>query len=499
MNHARASRWGITLLRMAIGWHFLYEGLSKWASPDWSAASYLTHAQGPFAGFYHWLGSSESLLGLVDAANVYGLIAIGLALFFGVCIRAASAFGIVLLTLYYFAYPPFGATAMNTTEGSLFIVNRIFLEAVALLVVLLVKERGFGLYAIRFGAQPKEELEVEGMSRRASFVNLLAVPTLGVLGWGAQQQKKKYDVDAMSGATIKVDALDITELEGELPKGKIGPHEIGRLVLGGNMIGGWMHARDLLYVSTLSKAYNTEEKVFETLQLAEQAGINAINIGFPSNAIMKKYKDVTGSEIKVISQVAPTKDGDYLLHIDQAIDLGADILQVQGNWCDWLVRDGKMDGIAKMLEHIRRQNYVAGLGAHTVDSLIACREEGVIPDYYMKTMHHDNYWSAHPRENRKPFEVDGKNSPDHDQFHNNCFCPFPEKTIEFVKNAEVPVMGYKVLAAGAIGPENGFKWAFMNGADFICVGMFDFQVVKNVNTAIKTLRSVKDRQRSWYA
>jgi hypothetical protein len=214
---------------------------------------------------------------------------------------------------------------------------------------------------------------------------------------------------------------------------------------------------------------------------------------------MKKYKDITGSEIKVISQVAPTKDGDYLLHIDQAIDLGADILQVQGNWCDWLVRDGKMDGIAKMLEHIRSQNYVAGLGAHTVDSLIACQEAGIIPDYYMKTMHHDDYWSAHPRENRKPFEVDGKNSPDHDQFHNNCFCPFPERSIEFVKNAEVPVMGYKVLAAGAIRPENGFKWAFMNGADFICVGMFDFQVVKNVNTAIKTLRSVKDRQRSWFA
>jgi hypothetical protein len=60
-------------------------------------------------------------------------------------------------------------------------------------------------------------------------------------------------------------------------------------------------------------------------------------------------------------------------------------------------------------------------------------------------------------------------------------------------------MGYKVLAAGAIRPENGFKWAFINGADFICVGMFDFQVVKNVNTAIKTLRSVKGRQRSWYA
>ena len=62
----------------------------------------------------------------------------------------------------------------------------------------------------------------------------------------------------------------------------------------------------------------------------------------------------------------------------------------------------------EMIEHIRSQGYTAGLGAHTIDSLMYCEENGIIPDYYMKTMHHDNYWSAHPRENRVPFEVDGK-------------------------------------------------------------------------------------------
>jgi len=37
-----------------------------------------------------------------------------------------------------------------------------------------------------------------------------------------------------------------------------------------------------------------------------------------------------------------------------------------------------------------------------------------------------------------------------------------------------------------------------NGADFICVGMFDFQVVNNVNTAIEVLANLKDRERAWY-
>ncbi len=59
-------------------------------------------------------------------------------------------------------------------------------------------------------------------------------------------------------------------------------------------------------------------------------------------------------------------------------------------------------------------------------------------------------------------------------------------------------MGFKVLAAGAITPEDGFKWAFENGADFICVGMFDFQIVNDVNVCINLLENLENRQRKWY-
>ena len=147
------------------------------------------------------------------------------------------------------------------------------------------------------------------------------------------------------------------------------------------------------------------------------------------------------------------------------------------------------------MHRIRSQGYTAGLGSHTVDSLIACEEEGIIPDYYMKTMHHDSYWSAHPRENRVPFEVDTEKHLDHNKFHDNIFCLFPDRTVEFVNRAKVPVMGFKVLAAGALKPEDGFRWAFENGADFICVGMFDFQVVDDVNIAIDILNSQPEYNR----
>ncbi len=91
----------ITTIRVAIGWHFLYEGLSKIFIDDWTSKSYLDNAYGFLSGFYHWLSGSESMLNVVDFLNVYGLILIGLALFLGVFVRAASSAGAVLLILYY--------------------------------------------------------------------------------------------------------------------------------------------------------------------------------------------------------------------------------------------------------------------------------------------------------------------------------------------------------------------------------------------------------------
>lgn len=504
----------ITVLRVAIGWHFLYEGLTKILQENWTSSGFLLNTSGFLSGFYHWLASSPFLLQTTDLLNIYGLLIIGFALFIGLFCRIASLSGALLLALYYFAYPPFGNPLMNSADGHLFIVDKLFIEASVLVFLFFYWEKGYSIdsLVLFFRRRTKSPIaEPEGsLSRREALKNIATLPVLGAMGWGAVHNFNTYGVDVMSGATIQVKQIALNELKGELPKGKIGKHEISRLIAGGNLIGGWAHSRDLIYVSSLFKAYNTEQKVYETLRLAEQAGINTINIGFASNPLLAKYKKMTGSKIKVISQVAPHLDNKtlskigphtdkklYFEFIDQAIDFGVDIIQVQGNWCDWLVRDNKLEVIEEMIGYIRKQGFTAGLAAHSVESLIACADQGIIPDYYMKTMHHDQYWSAHPRENRFPFEVDGKEYLDHNRFHNNMFCLFPERTVEFISKATVPVMGFKVLAAGAIAPKDGFKWAYDNGADFICVGMFDFQVVDNVNIAIDSLKTT-NRTRRWY-
>ncbi len=124
-------------LRLAVGWHFFYEGLAKLLTPTWTAATYLLLSRGIFSDFFHWLASSPSLIRTVDRLNIWGLILIGLTLILGCFSRFASASGIVLLALYYLAYPPLIQTDYRIPlEGQYLLVNKNVVELLALVIFL---------------------------------------------------------------------------------------------------------------------------------------------------------------------------------------------------------------------------------------------------------------------------------------------------------------------------------------------------------------------------
>jgi hypothetical protein len=63
-----------------------------------------------------------------------------------------------------------------------------------------------------------------------------------------------------------------------------------------------------------------------------------------------------------------------------------------------------------------------------------------------------------------------------------------------------PWIAFKVMAAGAIHPKDAFRYAYESGADFVCAGMYDFQMVEDVNIAVAALGSgLPQRQRQWMA
>jgi thiosulfate dehydrogenase [quinone] large subunit len=126
----------IAVLRVLVGWHFLYEGLAKLTNPGWSASGYLLQSRGPLSAFFRWMAADANVLGVVNQLNQWGLTLIGLGLILGCFTRLASVSGFVLILLFYLCNPPFvGYYYSIPTEGSYLVVNKNLVEAAALAVI----------------------------------------------------------------------------------------------------------------------------------------------------------------------------------------------------------------------------------------------------------------------------------------------------------------------------------------------------------------------------
>jgi thiosulfate dehydrogenase (quinone) large subunit len=128
----------LTFLQILIGWHFLYEGLTKFWTPGWSAKGFLMGSMGPISPFLKGMAQADFIMKMVDILNEWGLVLIGLGLFIGLFSKPAKILGIILLSFYYLAYPPFASLGINVhVEGNYWIVNNNLIEMAALLVLLM--------------------------------------------------------------------------------------------------------------------------------------------------------------------------------------------------------------------------------------------------------------------------------------------------------------------------------------------------------------------------
>ena len=128
--------YGLVALRVLIGWHILYEGVSKLINPYWSSAAYLLDSKWIFSGLAKRIVSNPTLLTISDYVNMWGLTLVGLCLLLGVFSRQAALSGMVFISLYYFFAPPFlGLEYSRPGEGSYIIVNKNLIEACALFVL----------------------------------------------------------------------------------------------------------------------------------------------------------------------------------------------------------------------------------------------------------------------------------------------------------------------------------------------------------------------------
>ena len=128
--------YGLVTLRFLIGWHFLYEGISKLLNPYWSSAAYLLDSKWIFSGLANTIVSNPNLLTISDYINMWGLTLVGVSLIFGIYSRYGSLIGVGFIMLYYLFAPPLvGLEYGKPNEGSYIIVNKNLIEACALWVL----------------------------------------------------------------------------------------------------------------------------------------------------------------------------------------------------------------------------------------------------------------------------------------------------------------------------------------------------------------------------
>jgi len=111
---------------------------------------------------------------------------------------------------------------------------------------------------------------------------------------------------------------------------------------------------------------------------------------------------------------------------------------------------------------------LAGIGAHELATVQACVRAGFDPDFYMFTVNKMSYYASNPTD-----------------------------IAAFMQSIKKPWIGFKVLGAGRDRPPEGFLHAFQKGADFIAVGMFDWQVRDDVAMVQEMLAKGVPRDRAW--
>jgi hypothetical protein len=315
---------------------------------------------------------------------------------------------------------------------------------------------------------------------RRGFVKSSVLATAALpLGWHANAAQPA------PGAAPALEPRDT------LAVGKIGEETFSRLMLGGNLMSGHAHARDLSYVARLMRQYNTDAKIRETLELAEHHGISTMNSWVMDNnqPVFDHWKG--GGKMKWIAQVRLDGKGGF----DQArraMDEGAVAVHMTGDNAEQLLYRSQFDKVTQMVQFIQDRKCLAGVGAHDLRVIVECERLKLDADFYAKTFHTHEYFSAPRPDDTGPL---GK--------YDNSWCNDPQAVVDCMAQVRKPWIAFKILAAGSLPPRSAFPHAFNSGADFILVGMFDWQIEENATLAGRVLGVTRGpnsrRTRPWCA
>ena len=432
----------VAVLRIAIGWHFLYEGLWKLMQADgWSCVSYLNVAQGPLAPVFKWMASQGWIVAIGDWAVMLGLVAIGLSLMSGVLSRVAALFGIALMAMFYCCQPPEPfAEAFSGADGRFFVIERNAIESLGLLVVAVTPcWRGFV---------------------RTLLPGAFAIAVFGGCFFMQYRMDAFKKVEAVTSATVKVHEFTaLAALKAPFAdKVKIGGVEVSRLALGGDLIAGHAHARDLIWTDEFMRRYNSGATLPRTVRYCLHCGIDAAFAEPQFLAPMLAAAKSVGGNLKFFANCADAKDA------DTAAKGGAKGVYLRPETADALAKKGDADGLKALFAELKATGISVGVGAEDVETVNFCAGNGIVPDFWVLAYHSLDYPAATMKTRC-----------------NNIWCVDPVAAADYMKTRPEPWVAIRCLAGGAIDPVKAYAFAVAGGAAAVAIDLLDYRIVETVN------------------
>ncbi len=251
-----------------------------------------------------------------------------------------------------------------------------------------------------------------------------------------------------------------------LPTVTLGPHQISRLIVGGNPIYGhshfnWLYSRHL-------REYHTPERVVELLRACQAAGINTWQ---------NSYEERTLDDIELVRRAGIgfhwlcLGKPDWASHperIERAASRRPIGIAPHGVLAERLHRQKKVPVLLDQLKRIRATGVLVGLSAHNPALIELAEDRDWDVDYYMCSQ----YYLTRPREEFR--EMLGEVPMGEVYLPSDA-----DRMFEVIRAVRKPCLIYKVLAAGranlsAAGIREAFQFTLshIKSTDAMIVGMF---------------------------
>jgi hypothetical protein len=263
-----------------------------------------------------------------------------------------------------------------------------------------------------------------------------------------------------------------------LPTIALGPHQVTRLIAGGNPLFGYSHTSGLL--DRFMREYFTDQQVVQFMLDCERAGINAWQSNYP--APLERQLPLirqAGCKLQWIALADPW-DIDRSAITAETIWATAQkcvvraakhrpvAVALRGIETDQLWKERKLEVVRDFVNYVHDAGFLAGVSAHHPTAVETLESKGWPIDFYMTCFY---------RVTRTP--EDFRQEIGMIPVGETYLAADPERMCRVIRQAAKPCLGFKILAAGrrcdsAEQVREAFAFAFQNlkPTDGVIVGMF---------------------------